>query len=105
MKMWNRTGNTTMLLSYLKGFEILQQERREQVKIMVVEHLHGILFHKSRPVNKQPIYQSINQSILKAIALLGFWSTQLTTNHKDANSVPDIGAMTFFEWSELHLAS
>ena len=53
MKMWKGTGNTTTLLFDLKGLEIVHQERRGQVKTIVMEYLNGILFHKSRPVNKQ----------------------------------------------------
>ena len=48
--MWKGKGNTTTLLFSLKGLGILHQERRGQVKIIVVEHFKGILFHKSGPV-------------------------------------------------------
>ena len=51
--MWKGNGNTTPLLFSLKGLEILHQERRVQVKTIVMEHLNGILFHKSGPANKQ----------------------------------------------------
>ena len=54
MKMWKRYGNTTILLLFsLKGLEILHQEKRGQVKTMVMEYFNSILFHKSRPANKQ----------------------------------------------------
>ena len=60
MKMWKGNGDTTTLLFSLKGLEILHKERRGQVKTMVMQHFNGILFHKSRPANKQHINQSIN---------------------------------------------
>ena len=62
MKIRKGNRNTTTLLLPLKGLEILHQERRGQVKTKVIEHLNGILFHKSRPANKQQTNQSINQS-------------------------------------------
>jgi hypothetical protein len=65
MKMWKGIVNTTTLLFSLKGLEILHQERIGQVKTIVMEHFNGILFHKSRPANKQHTNQSINQSMLK----------------------------------------
>ena len=61
MKMWKRYGNTTTLLFSLKGLEIVHQERRGQVKTIVMEYFKGILFHKSGPANKQHTSQSINQ--------------------------------------------
>ena len=36
----------------LKRLEILHQERRGQVKIIVMQLFNGILFHKSGPANK-----------------------------------------------------
>ena len=45
------------LLFSLKGLEILHQERRGQMKTMVMEHFKGILFYKSGPANKQHINQ------------------------------------------------
>ena len=36
-----------------KGLEILHQERRGQMKTIIMEHFNGILFHKSGPANKQ----------------------------------------------------
>jgi hypothetical protein len=59
LKMWKGIGNTTTLLFSLKGLEILHQERRGQVKTIVMEHFNGILFHKSGPANKQHTNQSI----------------------------------------------
>ena len=53
MKMWKGDGNTATLLFSLKRLEIVHQERREQVKIIVMEHFNGILFHKSGTANKQ----------------------------------------------------
>jgi hypothetical protein len=46
-KMWKGNGNTTKLSFYLKGLGMLYQERRGQVKTIVMEHFNGILFHKS----------------------------------------------------------
>ena len=51
--MWKRNGNTTTLLFSPKTLEIVHQERRGQVKTMVMEHFNGILFHKYGPANKQ----------------------------------------------------
>ena len=59
--------NTTPLLFSLKRFEILHQERRSQVKIIVIEHFNIILFRKSGPANKQRTYQSINQTNKQSI--------------------------------------
>jgi hypothetical protein len=42
----------------LKGLEILHQERRGQLKTIVMDHFNGILFHKSGPANKQHTNQS-----------------------------------------------
>ena len=53
MKMWKGNGNTTKLLFSLKGLGILHQERRGQVKPVIMEHFNGILFHMFGPVNKQ----------------------------------------------------
>ena len=53
MKMWKENGETNILLFSLKGLKILHQERRGQVNIIVMEHFNSILFHKSRPANKQ----------------------------------------------------
>ena len=38
MKMWKGNGNTTKLLFSLKRLEIVYQERRGQVKPIVMEH-------------------------------------------------------------------
>ena len=43
MKMWKGNGNTTTLLLSLIGLETVHQERRGQVKTIVMEHLNGIL--------------------------------------------------------------
>ena len=53
MKMWKGNGNTTTLLFSLKRLVIVHQERRGQVKTILMEHINGILFHKSGPGNKQ----------------------------------------------------
>jgi len=60
MKMWKGNRNTTTLLFSLKRLKIVHQERREQVKSIVMEHFNGILFHKSRPANKQHTNQPTN---------------------------------------------
>jgi hypothetical protein len=52
MTMRKGNGNTTTLLFFLKELEISHQERRGQMKTIVMEHFNGILFHKSRPANK-----------------------------------------------------
>jgi hypothetical protein len=69
MKMWKGIGNATTLLFFLKGLELLHQERREQMKTLVMEHFNGILFHKSGTANKQHTNQSINKSILILVLL------------------------------------
>ena len=61
MKMWIGNGNTTTLLFSLKGLENLHQERRGQVKTIVMEHFKDIIFHRCGPTNKQHTNQSINQ--------------------------------------------
>ena len=63
MKMWKEHGNTTALLFFLKRHEIPHQERRTQVKTIVIEHFNGILFHKYGPANKQNNNDSSNTSI------------------------------------------
>ena len=60
MKMWKENGNTTTLSFSLKGLGILHQERRGQVKTIVMEHFKGIFFHKSGPANKQHTNHSYN---------------------------------------------
>ena len=52
MKMLKGNGNTTKLLFSLKGLKMLHQERRGQVKSIVMKHFNFILFHKSGPANK-----------------------------------------------------
>ena len=52
MNMWKGNGNTTTLLFSLKRLEIVHQERRGQVKTIIIEHFNGILFHKFGPANK-----------------------------------------------------
>ena len=53
IKMWKGNGNTIRLLFSLKIPKLVRQERREQVKTIVMEHFNAILFHKSGPTNKQ----------------------------------------------------
>ena len=53
MKMWKGNGDITTLLFSLKRLETVDQERRGQVKTIVMEHFNDILFHKSGPANKQ----------------------------------------------------
>ena len=52
-EIWKGNQNTTKLLFYLKGLNILHQERRGQVKTMLMEHFNSILFHMSGSANKQ----------------------------------------------------
>ena len=59
MQMWKGMWNTTTVLFSL-GHDILHQERRGQVKTIVMEHFYGILFHKSGLANKQHTNQPIN---------------------------------------------
>ena len=40
--------NATILLFSMTGLEILHQERRGQVKTIVMEYFNGILLHKSK---------------------------------------------------------
>ena len=46
-----KNGNTTTLLFFLKGLEILHQERKGHVNIIGMEHFNSILSHKSEPGN------------------------------------------------------
>ena len=62
MEMWKGKGNTILLFS-LKELEILHQERRGQVKTMVMEHFNGICFLEPGSANKQHTKQTINQDI------------------------------------------
>jgi hypothetical protein len=59
MNIWKGNWNTTTLLFSLKGLQILHQERRGQVKTIVMKHFNSMLFHKSGPANKQHANQSI----------------------------------------------
>ena len=43
--------------------EVLHQERRGQVKTIVIKHFNGILFHNSGPANKQNTNQSIRSDL------------------------------------------
>ena len=45
VKMLKGNVNTTKLLFYLKGLEILHEERRGRVKTILMEQFKGILFH------------------------------------------------------------
>jgi hypothetical protein len=63
MKMWKVNRNTITLLFSLEGLEILHQERRQQVKTIVMERFSGILFHKTGPANKRHTNQSINTKV------------------------------------------
>ena len=53
--MWKGNGNTTTLLFSQKGYGIIHQEIKGQVKTVVMEHLNG----KPGPANKQHTNQSI----------------------------------------------
>ena len=57
MHMWKGNGDIAVLF-YLKGFEILYEERRGEVDTIVTEHFNDILFQKSEPANKQHTNQS-----------------------------------------------
>jgi hypothetical protein len=72
IQMWNVNGNTTTLLHSLKGFEILHQERREQVNTILMEHFNSIVFHMARHVNNQHTYKSINASEIPALHVTPF---------------------------------
>ena len=68
MKMWKGNGNTTTLLLSLKELENLHQERRGQVKIIVMEHFNGILFNKSGTANKQHTSHSLIYKLTLQVA-------------------------------------
>jgi hypothetical protein len=53
MKCGKETGILPHYYFPLKGREILYQERKRQVNIIVVEHFNSILFQKSGRANKQ----------------------------------------------------
>ena len=53
MNMGKGNINNTTLLFSLKRLEIVHQERRGQVKTIVMELFKGIPFHESGPANKQ----------------------------------------------------
>jgi hypothetical protein len=57
--MWKGNGNTTTLF-FMKEIKIVNEERRGQVNITVMEYLNSIFFHKFGPANKQHTYQSIH---------------------------------------------
>ena len=61
MVIWKGNGSTT---TFLKGLEILLQERRGEMKTIVTEHFNDILFHKSGLANKQHTNHSHNQSYM-----------------------------------------
>ena len=75
MEMWKGNGNTTTLLFSLKKLEIVHQEKRRQVKTIVMEHFNGILFHKSGPAIKQ----HTNHQSLIAPGQLKWMSIRLQT--------------------------
>jgi hypothetical protein len=52
VKIWKGNWNTTTLLFSQKELEIVHQERRGQVKTIVIEHFNGIFFHNSGPTNQ-----------------------------------------------------
>ena len=41
------------IIFFLEGLGILHQQRRGQVKSVVMEHFSSIVFHNSGPANKQ----------------------------------------------------
>jgi hypothetical protein len=64
--MWKGNRNTTTLIFSLIGLEILHQERRGQGKIIMIEHINSILFHKSGPAKRQHFYYSSLSIIMMA---------------------------------------
>ena len=50
---WKGNENTTTLLFFLKGLDILHKGRRGQVNTIVMEYFKIILFHKFEPAKKQ----------------------------------------------------
>ena len=83
MNMWKGNGYTTTLLFTLKGLEILHQERRGQVKTIVMENFNSFFFHKFGPANKQHTNQSINRAGLNSDVLIGILSLFHSANHID----------------------
>ena len=61
MKMLEGNEDTTTLLFPLKGLEIVHQERRAQVRTMVMGYFNVILFHKSGLANKQHTNKKIKE--------------------------------------------
>ena len=53
--MWKGNGNATSLLFSLKGLGTLHQERRGQVKTIVMENFNCILLYKSGPANNHSL--------------------------------------------------
>ena len=51
------------IIIFLKGLGILHQERRGQVKAIVMDHFNGIFFHKSGSANRQHTNHSISQTV------------------------------------------
>ena len=90
MKLWKGNGNTTTLLLFSqKRLEIVHQERRGQVKIIVMEHFNDILFHKSGHT-RQAAYQPTNQPTKRTCkasqntsGVMQFFSTHYVDNYKN----------------------
>ena len=63
MRTWKGNGNTTTLLFFLKGLEILHQEEEDKWTSHSDGTFNSILFYQLGSAYKQHTYQSINQSI------------------------------------------
>ena len=95
MKMLRGNGNTSALLFSLNGLEIVHQERRGQVKTIVMEHLN-ILFYKPGPANKQ----HTNQSIINKF-LIDLEHDSVTHDHR-WRLLCEFDAQTYFIYSAEH---
>ena len=81
MKMWKGSGSATTLLFSLKRLEIVNQERRGQVKTIVMEHFNGIFFHKYGPANKQQTNKPTNNIVVNlGVNLRSFEEKAILTN-------------------------
>ena len=74
MKMRKGNENAITLLFSLKRLETLYQERRGQVKTIVMEHFNGILFYKFGPAKKQHTNNSIT-----SVGHIARWYVSIST--------------------------
>ena len=72
MNMWKGNGNSVRLLFSLRGLVILHQERRGQVKTIVMEHFSGNLVHKSGSAELSDFREAVHRSL--AIYLTVNWN-------------------------------